>query len=256
MTTVDHDKSPADTVRPAATANAAVADAVERLLPEMVRLQRVALRQVPYRPPDALMAALAIRTAMERPPDAVIGPADDPYLARWFIVHDRRPPAVSPDEADHEAVLRDDWRRSIGVASETGAEPGAPGAPGEPQAHEAGGNVYLHLFLRSDGDRAPHDHPWPFASYGLIGGYWDCDGHTGQRTWCAPGVWTPWRESQHLHHVELARADSPVMTLVVTGRRHRGWGFVVGDRPASADHPDPRQWIAAPSYLSATRNPE
>lgn len=34
-------------------------------------------------------------------------------------------------------------------------------------------NVYLHLFMRSDDDRALHDHPWWNASFVLDGGYFE-----------------------------------------------------------------------------------
>lgn len=35
------------------------------------------------------------------------------------------------------------------------------------------GRIYLHKFLRSDHDRALHDHPWNFVSIILKGGYWE-----------------------------------------------------------------------------------
>lgn len=33
-------------------------------------------------------------------------------------------------------------------------------------------NVFLHRFLKSDSDDL-HDHPWPFATLILKGGYWE-----------------------------------------------------------------------------------
>ena len=38
---------------------------------------------------------------------------------------------------------------------------------------KAKGRIYLHHFLRSDHDRALHDHPWNFVSIILRGGYWE-----------------------------------------------------------------------------------
>lgn len=35
------------------------------------------------------------------------------------------------------------------------------------------GACYLHLFFRSDNDRGLHDHPWPFTSFIVSGGYWE-----------------------------------------------------------------------------------
>lgn len=38
--------------------------------------------------------------------------------------------------------------------------------------------IYLHHLLRSDYDRALHDHPWPFISIVLRGGYWEIHDQT------------------------------------------------------------------------------
>ena len=35
------------------------------------------------------------------------------------------------------------------------------------------GNLYLHVFHRSDEDRELHDHPWGFVSLILWGGYYE-----------------------------------------------------------------------------------
>lgn len=48
------------------------------------------------------------------------------------------------------------------------------------------GRIYLHHILRSDHDRALHDHPWNFTSTILIGGYWevtDARGTWDKRVW-------------------------------------------------------------------------
>lgn len=51
--------------------------------------------------------------------------------------------------------------------------------------------VYLHNMRRSDYDRALHDHPWPFVSLVLRGGYWEYHDQTLDGTtrseWRAPG---------------------------------------------------------------------
>ncbi|MGY1490738.1 hypothetical protein ACW4YW_15130 [Methylobacillus pratensis] len=87
-------------------------------------------------------------------------------------------------------------------------------------------NVYLHKFMRSDDDRALHDHPWMNMSILLQGRYTE---HLIQ----ARGIHERHvREVGHCylrlsgkiaHRVELT--DGPCWTLFVTGPRYREWGF-------------------------------
>lgn len=85
-------------------------------------------------------------------------------------------------------------------------------------------NAYLHLFLRSDDDRALHDHPWFNLSIILEGEYVErtiCAGGINQRDRRVAGglkFRTPW----HAHRVEI---DRPCWTLFLTGPRIRVWGF-------------------------------
>jgi hypothetical protein len=89
-------------------------------------------------------------------------------------------------------------------------------------------NVYVHQFLRSDDDRALHDHPWLFnASWLLAGEYTEHipgglrfrkAGDVVIRLWSAP------------HRVELwdsivTGEPKPCWTVFVTGPRVREWGF-------------------------------
>ena len=96
-------------------------------------------------------------------------------------------------------------------------------------------NVYLHKFLRSDDDRALHDHPWWFVSLMLKGGYWEHrDGR--QPKWRDAGS-VALRRANVLHRVELdtgftridgcvvGRHNKPCWTLIVTGPKIREWGF-------------------------------
>lgn len=103
-------------------------------------------------------------------------------------------------------------------------------------------NIYLHKFVRSDDDRALHDHPWWFVSLVLKGGYWEHRGGRliGVKSWRAPGS-LAFRRPGELHRVELERTleyaspgtvwfepyvhERPCWTLVVTGPRMRSWGF-------------------------------
>ncbi len=97
-------------------------------------------------------------------------------------------------------------------------------------------NVYLHQFLRSDDDRALHDHPWANASILLRGGYLEhlpgVDGRDELRLLLAPAVRVRW-SGRLSHRIELL-VDAVVdgipqerscWTLFITGPRYREWGF-------------------------------
>lgn len=92
-------------------------------------------------------------------------------------------------------------------------------------------NVYLHQILRSDEDRALHDHPWAFLSLMLAGSYIE---HT-----IRPGGIHVRREhltgSLRLRLASTAhRLEVPptrwCWTLVITGPRYRRWGFHCPER--------------------------
>ncbi|WP_428485976.1 hypothetical protein [Rhodopila sp.] len=88
-------------------------------------------------------------------------------------------------------------------------------------------NLYLHHFLRSDDDRALHDHPWASLSILLRGRY-------REHLVTGPGKLTvrlrrPFRpilrRAVTAHRVALID-DQPVWTLFITGPRRREWGFL------------------------------
>jgi hypothetical protein len=85
--------------------------------------------------------------------------------------------------------------------------------------------VYIHHFMRSDDDRALHDHPWWFVSILLRGSYLE-HGPGGARVRRAPSI--AFRPLDTRHRIELLR--QPVWTLFITGPRVRGWGFWCEDR--------------------------
>jgi hypothetical protein len=89
--------------------------------------------------------------------------------------------------------------------------------------------VYLHHFMRSDDDRALHDHPWPSVSIILSGSY--IEHEPGDvRMMRPPGTITT-REPLSPHRVQLLPdpihpdREQPVWTLFLTGDRVRDWGF-------------------------------
>lgn len=106
--------------------------------------------------------------------------------------------------------------------------------------------VYLHQFFRSDHDRCLHDHPWPFATLILRGGYWEiipdswqCAGAVGlpchdadlchawpsgrRRLWRRPGYFGRYG-ARHAHRIEID-PDTRPWSLVVVGKKVRPWGF-------------------------------
>lgn len=86
-------------------------------------------------------------------------------------------------------------------------------------------NVYLHLFLRSDDDRALHDHPWPSLSIILQGAYTEhtiADGGVHHRREYKAGA-VRLRGPRFAHRIELHQGAC--WTLFLTGFVVRQWGF-------------------------------
>lgn len=95
-------------------------------------------------------------------------------------------------------------------------------------------NIYLHQILKSDDDRALHDHPWFNMSIVLKGGYWE---HTPNgKIWRNPAS-IVLRRPTTSHRLELATklalvdggnvlSTHPCWTLFITGPRVRNWGFL------------------------------
>lgn len=159
-----------------------------------------------------LVAALAARLidyAATREPDQPIGPPDDRYLLRWWLTpwsgwyrHDAQGSAIDP------STLRW-WQRAL------------TRLPG----------IYLHAFLRSDDDRALHDHPWANCSLLLFGEYTEhtiASGGIHRRVIRRAGA-VKFRRAKSAHRVEL-HAGGPVWSLFFTGIRLRHWGFHCPER--------------------------
>lgn len=87
-------------------------------------------------------------------------------------------------------------------------------------------NIYLHHFLRSDDDRALHDHPWANCSILLRGTYTEhtiAAGGIHRRDVLAAGSFRVRWTGRIAHRVELH--DGPCRSLFITGPRYRAWGF-------------------------------
>ncbi len=86
-------------------------------------------------------------------------------------------------------------------------------------------NIYLHHFLRSDDDRALHDHPWLNCSYLLEGTYTEWSiaaGGVHHKRVAKPGS-LKFRRALTAHRVELHAG--PCWSLFLTGPVIREWGF-------------------------------
>jgi len=86
-------------------------------------------------------------------------------------------------------------------------------------------NIYLHHFLRSDDDRALHDHPWWNLSVLLDGEYTEhtiAAGGVNQAVVSKAGQFK-FRGAKSAHRIELH--NGPCWTLFITGPVLRTWGF-------------------------------
>lgn len=101
-------------------------------------------------------------------------------------------------------------------------------------------NVYLHQFLRSDDDRALHDHPWANLSILLRGHYREhtiAAGGVERVELFGAGDWRFRWTGRIAHRIELLtvadyivtqpanRSPLSCWTLFITGPRYRRWGF-------------------------------
>lgn len=87
-------------------------------------------------------------------------------------------------------------------------------------------NIYLHQILRSDDDKALHDHPWVNMSFLLEGGYVEhtiAEGGVHKRAQRIPGDLVV-RMAHSAHRLEV-KDGQPCWTLFLTGPVVRVWGF-------------------------------
>lgn len=91
-------------------------------------------------------------------------------------------------------------------------------------------NVFLHKFLKSDPDDV-HDHPWPYATLILKGGYYEWVGKFNsngekigeERMWRGPGHFRVCSATSY-HRIELD-PNVTAWTLFMPGPQKREWGF-------------------------------
>jgi hypothetical protein len=96
-------------------------------------------------------------------------------------------------------------------------------------------NVFLHKFLKGDPDDV-HDHPWPYATLILKGGYYewlpqfDSKGNkiAEMCVWRGPGSFRICRANSY-HRIELDPSVT-AWTLFMPGPKKRDWGFLVNNK--------------------------
>jgi hypothetical protein len=100
--------------------------------------------------------------------------------------------------------------------------------------------INLHKVLRSDIDGL-HDHPWPWATWILSGGYWEST--PKGRFWRKPGTFRI-RTPKALHRLEIdPSVTEPVWTLFIMGPKMKEWGFI----------DENEQWVKWDTYLAERR---
>jgi hypothetical protein len=95
-------------------------------------------------------------------------------------------------------------------------------------------HIYLHHIVRSDYERACHDHPWSFVSIILKTGYTEvceypeADDSDSLQTekWKRPGS-IIYHKATDFHRLKL---KAPAWSLVFTGAKKRTWGFLTHDK--------------------------
>lgn len=86
--------------------------------------------------------------------------------------------------------------------------------------------IYLHRFDSPDTPTL-HDHPWPFVSFVLRGGY-DEQRKYGPDPLVVPVRRMNLKGATDLHYIRRLHRI-PTWTLVLVGRRRRTWGYVDRD---------------------------
>jgi len=89
--------------------------------------------------------------------------------------------------------------------------------------------VRIHHILSSDAGRDPHDHPWPYLTIILHGGYYenryDDGGLPVSSEWHGPGSVLLRRANSW--HMLVLPPNTTCWTLFITGRKAQTWGFNV-----------------------------
>ena len=109
-------------------------------------------------------------------------------------------------------------------------------------------NVTLHKICQSDEPKL-HDHPWPWMTVVLKGGYWEHTEGSKYPKWKGPGRIT-FSRSKRYHRLQLGQDKwhntIPCWTLFFMGPKRRDWGF----------KDDNGNWVNNQDYLSGKKRDE
>ena len=102
-------------------------------------------------------------------------------------------------------------------------------------------NVFIHKFHKSDPDDV-HDHPWPYATLILAGGYYEyvpefnSKGEMIAETkhWRKPGHFRTCSANSY-HRIELDPTVT-AWTMFMPGPQKREWGFLVKNKWVHNEH--------------------
>lgn len=83
---------------------------------------------------------------------------------------------------------------------------------------------FFHKFLRSDEDRALHNHPWDFIVIPVWRGYYEHNLKGKKRVW--PFISARFRKKEYVHRVELIN-EKPAYSIFIRFRREQIWGFLI-----------------------------
>tara|TARA_B110000196_G_C21037471_1_gene610731 strand:- start:214 stop:633 length:420 start_codon:yes stop_codon:yes gene_type:complete len=75
-------------------------------------------------------------------------------------------------------------------------------------------NILIHHILDDDHGEGLHNHPFPFITIIVSGGYWETD-NDGIKIWRKKG-YIGYRSANHLHRVDLKSGVKPI-TIFITG---------------------------------------
>ena len=118
------------------------------------------------------------------------------------------------------------------------------------------GRVYIHHFVMSDG-REMHDHPKPFTTIGLKGGYREASAEPGHLDRIHHTEYrAPWLRRFPPHHIHrvILEPGKTCWTLAIVGGKSRPWGFFVPKEQERwrehpwGDHQQAHRWVNAEDF--------
>jgi hypothetical protein len=141
------------------------------------------------------------------------------YMNRWWLVPYNQVIWRGPSE--HHGDIR--------YCATDGTGPVTWRRPVVRLLQKLGVAIRVHEILRSDSGRDPHDHPWPYLTVILKGGYfeerYDDQGKLVSTKYHGAGS-VLWRPAGSWHRLIVPNGQT-VTTLFVSGKKACTWGFNV-----------------------------